>query len=200
VPWLARPLPLYHAPPFKLVRSSEKAPPCRASQLRVKQGRGGGALGTWYQRIVFTNIGSTTCLVRAGTTLSYVVTLRNPTRRQVALAPCPGFTEGLYADGLVVQHSFELNCGAARSISAGGHAGFEMRLEVPARAQPGLAKLAWSLDTPTGPSTGTEVTLRALRVASAAPSRRVSSVRTWPARTRTPSFACSASCGRTARR
>jgi hypothetical protein len=97
--------------------------------------------------------------IRAGTTLRYVVTLRNSTRGRVVLAPCPGYTEGLYADALVVQRSFDLNCGGTRSISAGGHARFEMRLAVPTQARPGLAKLAWSLDTATGPSAGTEVTI-----------------------------------------
>jgi len=275
VPWLDLPLPLYHVPPPRTVAYPTSAPPCRASQLRATQGRSGGAGGTWYQRVVFTNVGTTTCLlrgyptisavepngvrrvlrsrthdagvddlvpadiapgrhalldlasadrcypathlrqpvfafqrvgsisagdrfgllafcgiswstvglsrrevvpraapgtggelnvtvqvpsaVRAGATLAYTVTLRNPTGRALSLSPCPGYTQGLYAAGLVVRGSFELDCAAARSIAPLRHVRFAMRIVVPRRAKPGFAKLSWGLDTPTGRSSGAGV-------------------------------------------
>src|SRR5439155_20782267 len=48
--------------------------------------------------------------VRAGSVLRYTITLVNPTTTAVALRPCPGYTQGLYAHGLVVRRSFALNC------------------------------------------------------------------------------------------
>ncbi len=279
VPWLDHPLPLYRVPPPRTIPYRTSAPACRALQLRVTQGRGGAAAGTFYERVVFTNVATTTCLlrgyptisavgpngvrqqlrswrhdhgvdalvpadippgkhvlldlrsgdqcypaahyrspvftfphvgsiaagdrfgllvfcdlawsnvglplrevsvstipgtpstlelklrvpamVRAGSPLGYVVTLHNPTATTVVLKPCPGYTQGLYASGLVVRGSFELNCAAAHSIPAGGHMRLDMRLALPKRAKAGFAKLGWSLDTPTGPSTGAAIRIGA---------------------------------------
>ena len=279
VPWLDHPLALYRVPPPRTISYPTSAPACHASQLRATQGRGGAAAGTYYERVVFTNVGTTTCLlrgyptisavgpsgvrqqlrsqmhdhgvdalvpadippgkhvlldlrssdqcypaahyrrpvfrfphvgsiaagdrfgllvfcdlawsnvglplrevsvstipgtpstlelklrvpamVRAGSTLRYVATLHNPTATKVVLKPCPGYTQGLYASGLVVRGSFELNCAAARSIPAGGRVRFEMRLAVPERAKAWFAKLGWSLDTPTGPFTGAAIRIGA---------------------------------------
>jgi Domain of unknown function (DUF4232) len=64
VPWVDRPLPLYHTPDPKLIRYATDAPPCRAGQLRVSQGQGGAATGNESEPLLFTNLGSRTCLLR----------------------------------------------------------------------------------------------------------------------------------------
>lgn len=45
---------------------------CTASQLRVSAGRGGGAAGTFYLSLVFTNISSAACSVRGYPGASFV--------------------------------------------------------------------------------------------------------------------------------
>ena len=275
--WVNRPIPLYVVPEPKLIRYPTSARPCRAAQLRVSQGRSGVGLGNRLEELVFTNLGTSPCLlrgyptisaeppvgarrllrvrrggtyfgrlvpadlppgghvfldfgtsncgcrcqggrtpvryhhlvftlptdesvhaervsitedcfmsmsefglpprysqprarpgsagtlharlrlpavVRAGTTLSYTVTLSNPTRRTVVLRPCPGYTEGLYVSGLVVRHSFALDCDSVHAIPAHGQVSYAMQLVVPRKAAAGTAKLGWNLDTPTGPSEG----------------------------------------------
>ena len=93
--------------------------------------------------------------VRAGRTLSFTVVLDNPTAHAVRLNPCPGYSEGIYASGLVVRHSFALDCEAMRAIAAHVHVRYEMELAVPGGAPPGIAKLDWSLDdAQQSPSTG----------------------------------------------
>ncbi len=99
--------------------------------------------------------------VRAGTTLRYTVTLTNPTKTAVVLHPCPGYTEGLYASGLVVRRSFALNCRPVHAIAAHGHVRYAMRLAVPRRAAQSIAKIGWNLDTPTGPFAGGVVRITA---------------------------------------
>jgi len=89
--------------------------------------------------------------VRAGTALRYTVTLSNPTRTTVRLNHCPGYSEGLYASGLVVRRSFVLNCRSVHAIPPHGRVQYAMQLPVPRRAKPGNGKLGWNLDTPTGP-------------------------------------------------
>jgi Domain of unknown function (DUF4232) len=89
--------------------------------------------------------------VRAGTTLRYIVTLSNPTRVTVAFRPCPGYSEGFYALGLIVRRSFALNCDSVRTIPAHRHVRYAMRLALPRRAPAGMAKLGWNLNTPNGP-------------------------------------------------
>lgn len=92
--------------------------------------------------------------VRVGTTLRYTITLSNPTKTTVVLHPCPGYSEGLYASGLVVRRSFALNCQSVHAIPARGHVRYAMRLTVPRRAAPAIAKIGWNLNTPTGPFAG----------------------------------------------
>lgn len=91
---------------------------------------------------------------RAGATLRYVVTLTNPTGTRVGLTPCPGYSEYLGNEGGGVQHSFALNCDSVQAIPPHGHVEYEMLIQVPAGAPSGPAKVAWRLNTPTGPSTG----------------------------------------------
>ena len=99
--------------------------------------------------------------VRAGTILRYTVTLSNPTETTVVLHPCPGYSEGAYASGLVVRRSFALNCQSVQAIPAHGHVRYAMRLTMPQGAAPAIVKIAWSLNTPTGPSAGRNVQITA---------------------------------------
>jgi hypothetical protein len=98
--------------------------------------------------------------VARGATLSYTVTLANPTSRAVALASaCPAYTEGLYTQSAQVRGSYRLNCAAAGSLAPNATATFAMELQVPETASPGVAKVGWNLDTPTGPAAGGIVTV-----------------------------------------
>jgi hypothetical protein len=272
VPWLDRPLPLYHTPDARLIRYPTSAPPCRAEELRVTQGRTAVGLSNRLEEIVFTNVAAEACLlrgyatinartpsgtrralhpsrggtyfgqmtaadiapgrhgfvdfatgrgcdnglrravrytdlrfrlpqggtvaapsvsissfcglsiselglprryaepraapgtagtlrarlhvparVRAGTTLRFVVILSNPSKLEVALRRCPGYTEGVAVALLVSRHSFALNCANVHAIPPHGSVRYAMRLAVPRRAKPGFAKIFWILNTPTGP-------------------------------------------------
>ncbi len=117
--------------------------PARYSQPRTRP----GDPGTLRARVYLPSA------VRAGTTLRYTVTLRNPTGRTVSLARCPGYTQSLYTPRAAVHRSFRLNCDAVRSIAPHAHVRYAMRLVVPPRAS-GFAKFGWSLDTATGPFGG----------------------------------------------
>jgi hypothetical protein len=276
VPWVDRPLPRYEVPAPKVIPYPTSASPCRASELRISQGRGGAAAGTLYERLVFTNIGRRTCLlrgyppitavgpdgrrrtlrphregfsffylvpsnlppgghsfiglatgdgcdngtrtptayrqlsvtvarsetvaaragvritevcglylssfglparytplpaaagtpatasarvhlpasVRPGTILRYTITLSNPTRTTITLRPCPGYSEGIYAAGLVVRRSLALNCDTVHAIRAHGHVRYAMQLTVPSGATAGITKFGWSLNDPRGPFAG----------------------------------------------
>jgi hypothetical protein len=70
IAWLNRPLALYVAPPPALIPYPTSAPPCRAAQLRVSQGRGGVGLGNELDKLVFTNLGPGPCLLRGYPTIS----------------------------------------------------------------------------------------------------------------------------------
>src|SRR5712691_1319972 len=281
VPWVNRPLRLYVIPEPKLIRYPTSAPPCRAGQLRVSQGRTGVGLGNQLEELVFTNVAASPCLlrgypaisaetstgsrrlrpqrggtyfgqlvpadlppgghvfldlatstgceggrepavryhhllftlphggslraeqvsisedcglsmsdfglprrysqpraapgtagtlrarlwlpasVRVGTIFRYTVTLSNPTKTTVVLHPCPGYSEGLYASGLVVRRSFTLNCQSVHAIPAHGQVRYAMRLTVPRRAAPAIAKIGWNVNTPTGPFAGQVVQITA---------------------------------------
>jgi hypothetical protein len=276
VPWVNRPLPRYEVPAPQVIPYPTSSPPCHASELRIAQGRGGAAAGTLYERLVFTNIGRRTCLlrgyptitalapdggrrplrphregftffylvpanlpprghsfiglatgdgcdngtkpttsyrqlsvtiphretvqagasvriteacglfvssfglparytplapaagtpatatlrvhlpgrVRAGTILRYTITLANPTQTTITLRPCPGYSEGIYASGLVVRRSLALNCDTVHAIGAHEQVRYAMQLAVPTRAAAGIAKFSWSLNDPNGPFAG----------------------------------------------
>jgi hypothetical protein len=90
---------------------------------------------------------------RAGTTLSYQVTLANPTAAPFSLDPCPSYVEYLGGSGGNVSRYFYLNCAAASSIPAHGSVTFEMELAIPASMQPMTgAKLDWQVQGGTGPA------------------------------------------------
>ena len=90
---------------------------------------------------------------RAGTTLSYRVTLSNPTSKSFALSPCPSYAEYLGGSGGNVTRYFYLNCAAAPTIAANGSVTFQVELAVPAGMQPMTsAKLDWQVQGGTGPA------------------------------------------------
>ncbi|TML51946.1 MAG: DUF4232 domain-containing protein [Actinobacteria bacterium] len=88
VPWVNRPLPPYAAPQPRPISYSTSAPACDAAQLRVTRGRGGVATGHLFERFVFTNTGSTPCLLRGYPTVSADA----PDGRRVVLHPRLGST------------------------------------------------------------------------------------------------------------
>jgi hypothetical protein len=64
VPWIDRPAPRYTPAPWVTPAPyPTSATPCRAGQLRVTGVQWEAAAGTEAQRFVFTNVGSTTCLL-----------------------------------------------------------------------------------------------------------------------------------------
>lgn len=81
--------------------------------------------------------------VSAGSSLSYTVTLRNPTAAAIALTPCPSYDVDI---GLRTS-SYGLNCAAAASptIAPGASTTFEVRVYVPASIGVGHTTLTWKL-------------------------------------------------------
>lgn len=285
VPWRNRPLPLYRMPDARLVRFPASGPPCRAAELRVRQGRTAVGLGNRLEELVFVNLGRRPCLlrgspevsavgpdgrrrilhvrrggtyfgrlepadlrpgrhvfldfatsaacdggspssirlrdlvftlpdggrvpgrrislveecglsisdfglprryapprpaapgtvgtlvarprlptsVRAGSTLRFIVTLTNPTDEPVRLRPCPGYTEAVVTSTRVFRRSYALDCETVDSIPAHRAAPYAMELAVPEAAKPGIAKVAWNLNTPNGPFTAGVVGVSAAR-------------------------------------
>jgi hypothetical protein len=93
--------------------------------------------------------------ITSGTTVSYAVTLANPTRRAVSLSPCPSYSE-TFADGGAAVAYYYLSCGAVPSIPAGRSVTFQMIGLVP--GQPGKVSVVWRLQQ-------TGVTARAIATA-----------------------------------
>jgi Protein of unknown function (DUF4232) len=97
--------------------------------------------------------------VRAGTTLSYTVTLSNPSGADVSLVPCPSYTEavgsGSSSRWVGTVRYYELNCDTIHAIPAGGSVTFEMRLALP-KTQPTSSdvKFTWYLQGDSGPFAG----------------------------------------------
>jgi hypothetical protein len=89
-----------------------------------------------------------------GGVLRFTVTLVNAGRTEIALDPCPGYTEGFYDGDVMVRRSFRLNCDARDVIPAHGQVRYAMELRHLRRFRTGFGKLGWSLDTPYGPSAG----------------------------------------------
>jgi hypothetical protein len=105
VPWLNRPLALYLTPDATLIRYPTSAPPCRAAQLRVTQGRKGVGLGNQLEEFVFTNVGAKACLLRGYPTIS----ARAPDGVRRTLRPTRGgtyFGQMLGADIPPGRHGF----------------------------------------------------------------------------------------------
>lgn len=88
---------------------------------------------------------------QSGTTLGYTVTLTNPTTRSVTLKPCPGYTQGVFAQGYALSLSYRLNCGTVTTIAPNGKVTYTMKLDLPQTQEAVDAKLAWGLNMPVGP-------------------------------------------------
>lgn len=101
-------------------------------------------------------------MVRAGGTLRYTVTLRNPTGVPVTLRPCPGYTQELSVTLPIVRRSFSLSCATQGTIPAHGHVRYAMELAVPRGEKLILADIAWTLDTPTGPGVSARIRIVAV--------------------------------------
>jgi hypothetical protein len=120
-----------------------------ASELPPRAGTPGALVVTWSLRPSFP--------VRAGRTLHYIVTLRNPTTAAVPLTPCPSYTETV-VPRRVFTATYYLNCAAVHVIAPGQRIRFRMQQRIP-RGVSGLAKLGWHLDTPVDAGVGAAVTI-----------------------------------------
>lgn len=86
-------------------------------------------------------------IVAAGGVLRYEVTITNPTRDRVRLAPCPVFRQTLSGAGTIRPSSHVLNCVAAGgSIPAGGRVTFEMEMNIDGLSGANYV-LWWGIDT-----------------------------------------------------
>jgi hypothetical protein len=93
-----------------------------------------------------------------GRSFDYVVTLTNPTEQTISLEHCPGYVEWLGTDDHgVAKESLGLNCSTVRHIAPGQAVRYQMRLDVPADATPGVLELDWTLAAGLAPETSTRV-------------------------------------------
>lgn len=89
--------------------------------------------------------------VRAGSTLTYVVTLTDPTARSISLTRCPSYVEYVQpVDGrpVLAKASYRLNCDPVGAIGAHQDVRFAMRFPVPPGTEPGSSRLRWDLIGP----------------------------------------------------
>jgi hypothetical protein len=99
--------------------------------------------------------------VKAGATLSYQLTLANPTAAPYSLDPCPSYAEYLGGSGGNVARYYDLNCAAVPSIPAHGSVTFQMELPVPASmGSMTLGKLDWQVQGGAGPAQASIVTVQ----------------------------------------
>jgi hypothetical protein len=98
--------------------------------------------------------------VDAGSTLTYVVTLTNPTRRTTVINPCPGYIEDLWGGGVDDITGHGLNCNSVHQILPSGRIRYEMRLAVPKNAPAGDDTLQWMISGPDAPAARVTVRVR----------------------------------------
>lgn len=97
----------------------------------------------------------------AGRTLTYVVTLTNPTGTAISLSHCPGYVETLDShSAAVAKESLGLNCSTVDQIAADSSVRYEMRLLIPDDAGPGPMTLRWALETANGTLASRTVTVQ----------------------------------------
>lgn len=93
--------------------------------------------------------------VAAGTTLSYVIILTNPSATDFALAPCPSYEEyigsGSAGAWVATVRDYYLDCDTVSVIRAGASVRFEMQIAIPADQPPGEAKFGWGVQGGPGP-------------------------------------------------
>jgi hypothetical protein len=87
--------------------------------------------------------------VDAGRTVTYAVTLTNPTSTAIPLDPCPSYQEGIKGDPSSV-HTYQLNCGSVKQISPHSSVSFAMQLPLGSGLTPGDAVLDWKLQVAPG--------------------------------------------------
>jgi hypothetical protein len=123
-------------------------------------------IGTWYRAVqpppeppepwptLRARLQGVPATVHAGEPFGYVIELANSGPADIALNPCPAYTEAL-AGTLA---AYRLNCAAAAVIPAGRSVRFAMRFDVGADVPAGPAKMLWSLHGSVV-ATGTGVTV-----------------------------------------
>lgn len=97
--------------------------------------------------------------VQSGTTLKYVVSLRNPTKTTVSWRICPNFTESILVIPTVGRswrftRTYQLNCAHAKNVLPGRTVSFRMELPIAPTARSAVGKFSWQLDTGDGPFSG----------------------------------------------
>jgi hypothetical protein len=93
-----------------------------------------------------------------GSTVSYVIKLANPTGKDIALDPCPSYTQ--HANGNEVSQTLLLNCTDASLIPAGGSVDYAMQLTLPSDSQSPEIKVGWHLEVASGTTTGSVISLK----------------------------------------
>ncbi len=91
-----------------------------------------------------------------GATTEYTVELTNPTTTAIDLDPCPSYSQLLSGVDTHVEDLLALNCGPVDRIAPGETVAFAMRIEIPAGAPAGWAKIGWHLAVPGGATTGND--------------------------------------------
>lgn len=102
------------------------------------------------------------------TTLRYVVSLFNPTRRTVTWRTCPNYTESIITTPLTfpsqtLSRTYQLNCHAAFDVRPGRTETFVMEFPIGRVDRSSEAKFSWQLDTGFGPYAGRAVRVFASR-------------------------------------
>jgi hypothetical protein len=83
--------------------------------------------------------------VKAGGTLVYHVTLRNPLSRPVSLSPCPAYIEHSSSD---IKLEYQFNCSSVHAIAAHASVVYQMKMAVPDSTPTGTMTVYWSVIGP----------------------------------------------------
>ncbi len=83
--------------------------------------------------------------VQAGSTLTYVINLRNTTMHPTELAPCPIYIQSVIGSNVVIKDVYALNCDRVHSILANETVRYEMRASIPSDATTGDATIGWGV-------------------------------------------------------
>jgi hypothetical protein len=111
--------------PFSMPKPSPTYPPYRLASLRP--------------RIALPST------VKAGGTLVYEVTLRNPLSRPVSLSPCPAYIEHSSSD---IKLEYQFNCSSVHAIAAHASVVYQMKMAVPDSTPTGAMTVYWSVIGP----------------------------------------------------
>ena len=89
--------------------------------------------------------------VDAGTTMSYAVTVTNPTADPIRIKPCPGYIETATGTNINLVETHVLNCDQVRELPASGRVRYRMRMKIPATTPTGAAVVSWTFAAPESP-------------------------------------------------